>query len=68
MLNTDATFFGSAMEMCQLRHRSVVGIMIFLPWAFTIMASGGLAYLIRDWQWYMFTVSLPSLLFLPALW
>ncbi|XP_071547685.1 organic cation transporter protein-like isoform X2 [Panulirus ornatus] len=60
--------YSLAMEVCQLRHRYVVGTLIFLPWAFSIMVSAGIAYLIRDWQWYMFIVSLPSLVFLPVLW
>ncbi|XP_042889431.1 uncharacterized protein LOC122264551 [Penaeus japonicus] len=57
-----------AMEVCVPRHRSFVGILIFLPWTLSIIALGGYGYLLRDWRWFVFTVSLPSLLFLPALW
>lgn len=56
-----------AMEVCKPRYRSLVGILIFLPWTFSIMALGGYGYLLRDWRWFMFTVCLPSLLYLPVL-
>lgn len=60
--------FSLAMEICVPRYRSFVGILVFLPWSLSVIALGGYGYLLRDWRWLMFTVCLPSLLFLPALW
>lgn len=56
------------MEVNQPKHRAATGILIFLPWAFCDIALGGYGYLLRDWRWLSFTLSLPALLFLPALW
>ncbi|ROT83769.1 organic cation transporter protein [Penaeus vannamei] len=57
-----------AMEVNQPKHRAATGILIFLPWAFCVIALGGYGYLLRDWRWLSFTLALPALLFLPALW
>ncbi|XP_047482763.1 organic cation transporter protein-like isoform X2 [Penaeus chinensis] len=57
-----------SMETCEPRHRSIVGILIFLPWSLSIIALGGFGFALRDWRWFVFTVSLPMLVFLPALW
>ncbi|XP_045598525.1 organic cation transporter protein isoform X2 [Procambarus clarkii] len=57
-----------ALEVTEPKHRSVVGIVLSLPWALSTMAWGGVAYLIREWQWLQLAVSLPALLLLPALW
>lgn len=56
------------METCDPRHRSLVGILVFLPWSLSIISLGGFGYALRDWRWFVFTVSLPMLVFLPALW
>lgn len=58
----------AAMEVNQPKHRAATGILIFLPWAFCVIALGGYGYLLRDWRWLSFTLALPALLFLPALW
>ncbi|XP_042886771.1 organic cation transporter protein-like [Penaeus japonicus] len=60
--------YSLSMETCEPRHRSIVGILIFLPWSLCIIALGGYGYALRDWRWFAFAVSLPMLLFLPALW
>ncbi|XP_069993871.1 organic cation transporter protein isoform X1 [Penaeus vannamei] len=57
-----------SMETCDPRHRSLVGILVFLPWSLSIISLGGFGYALRDWRWFVFTVSLPMLVFLPALW
>ncbi|KAG0718398.1 Solute carrier family 22 member 8 [Chionoecetes opilio] len=57
-----------ALEVCEPRYRSLLGIMISLPWAVGTMAWGGVAYLIRDWRWLQLVVNIPSLFMLPALW
>lgn len=56
-----------AMEVSSPRVRSVLGIVLFLPWALGTMAWGGAAYLIRDWRWLQLAVSLLCIFFLPTL-
>ncbi|XP_042243156.1 organic cation transporter protein-like isoform X2 [Homarus americanus] len=56
-----------SMEVCEVRMRSVVGVLLGLPWALGMMAWGALAYLIRDWRWLQFTASLPMLLIIGFL-
>ncbi|XP_042242904.1 organic cation transporter protein-like [Homarus americanus] len=55
------------MEVCEVRMRSVVGVLLGLPWALGMMVWGALAYLIRDWRWLQFTASLPLLLIMGLL-
>nr|XP_053633882.1 organic cation transporter-like protein [Cherax quadricarinatus] len=45
------TSYTLAMEICEPRLRSVVGIMVYLPWTLALVWWGGIAYLIRDWRW-----------------
>nr|XP_053633558.1 organic cation transporter protein-like [Cherax quadricarinatus] len=57
-----------ALEVTEPKHRSVVGIMLSLPWAVGTMAWGGVAYLVREWHWLQLIITLPSFAMLPALW
>ncbi|XP_037793895.1 organic cation transporter protein-like [Penaeus monodon] len=57
----------AAMEVNEPKYRAAVGILIFLPWALTVLVLGGYGYLLRDWRWLSVTTSLPCLLFLPML-
>ncbi|KAK8382355.1 hypothetical protein O3P69_015349 [Scylla paramamosain] len=61
------TFFIYALEVCEPKHRGIVGILIGLPWALGTMAFGGVAYFIREWRWLQLAVSLPSVLLFPSL-
>lgn len=65
---TKVFYLTSGMEVCEPRYRSVVGILLALPWALGTIIWGGVAYLIRDWRWLQMAVSLPSFLMLPAIW
>ncbi|KAK3891939.1 hypothetical protein Pcinc_004195 [Petrolisthes cinctipes] len=60
-------FFGSPASGC-LADRSAAGIIVFLPWTFSMMMLGGLAYLYRNWRYLVLTTSLPLLLLLPLQW
>ncbi|KAG7157388.1 Organic cation transporter protein-like 4 [Homarus americanus] len=56
------------MEVTEPRYRSVVGILISLPWAIGTVAWGAIAYFLRDWKWLQLAVTLPVFLLLPLLW
>lgn len=62
------TGYSLVMETCEPRLRSIIGIIVYLPWCFSLITLGGFGYLLRDWRWLMFTVSMPGLLYLPVLW
>ncbi|XP_042238698.1 organic cation transporter protein-like isoform X3 [Homarus americanus] len=62
------TAYTIVIETTEPRLRSVMGIMIFLPWAIAVMIWGAMGYLFRDWRWLMLVSTVPSLLFLPTLW
>ncbi|ROT74841.1 hypothetical protein C7M84_006648 [Penaeus vannamei] len=61
------TIYILALEVCEIKHRSVVGILIGLPWAFGTMAWGGVASQVRDWRWLQRCVILPFALYIPLL-
>ncbi|XP_068213840.1 organic cation transporter protein-like [Palaemon carinicauda] len=54
--------YALALEVCELKWRSFVGILVALPWAIGIMAWGGMAYLIRDWRMLQLSAALPLFL------
>ncbi|XP_068233850.1 organic cation transporter protein-like [Palaemon carinicauda] len=56
-----------ALEVSEPRLRSVMGIVLYLPWSMGTMALGGFAYFVRDWRNLQLLLSLLSLPFLPAL-
>ncbi|KAK8731693.1 hypothetical protein OTU49_007421 [Cherax quadricarinatus] len=58
------TLFIFALEVCEPKHRALVGILTGLPWALGTMLWGALAYCIRDWRWLQAAVSFPILLIL----
>lgn len=55
------------MEVCEVKQRSLVGILIGLPWALGTMAWGATAYFFRDWRLLNLISSLPTLLILFVL-
>ncbi|XP_071547679.1 organic cation transporter protein-like [Panulirus ornatus] len=62
------TGFSLAMEVCEPRHRSIVGIILGFPLALGTIGWAGLAYLLRDWHWLQLAISLPGVFLFPALW
>ncbi|XP_071547611.1 organic cation transporter protein-like [Panulirus ornatus] len=57
-----------AMEVCDPRQRSLVGIVLVFPWAVGTMIWAGMAYLLRDWRWLQLAINLPAIFFFPTLW
>ncbi|XP_068225454.1 organic cation transporter-like protein isoform X5 [Palaemon carinicauda] len=51
-----------AMEVCELKWRSMVGILIALPWAFGMMAWGAVASILGNWRWLQLAAALPLFL------
>ncbi|XP_068213839.1 organic cation transporter protein-like [Palaemon carinicauda] len=50
------------MEVCELKWRSMCGIIIALPWAFGMMVWGGAASVLGNWRMLQLAVSLPLFL------
>lgn len=61
------TIYILSLEVCEVKYRSVVGILTGLPWAFGTMAWGGVASQVRDWRWLQLYVTLPFILVVPLL-
>ncbi|KAK3876175.1 hypothetical protein Pcinc_018997 [Petrolisthes cinctipes] len=57
-----------AVEVAEPRRRAALGLSIYLVWAASLIAWGGLGYLLREWRLLQFVGSIPGLLFLPMLW
>ncbi|KAK4299135.1 hypothetical protein Pmani_028576 [Petrolisthes manimaculis] len=55
------------LEVTELRMRSKIGLFQFFSWSTGTILFSAWAYFIRDWRWLQTAVSLPCLLFLPAL-
>ncbi|KAK3869354.1 hypothetical protein Pcinc_025338 [Petrolisthes cinctipes] len=55
------------LEVTELRMRSKIGLFQFFSWSTGTILFAAWAYFIRDWRWLQTAVSLPCLLFLPAL-
>ena len=61
-------FLFKVMEECQPKHRTIMGIVVALPWAIGTIVWGGLGYMIRDWRPLQLIISLPSLILIPLAW
>ncbi|KAK8731695.1 hypothetical protein OTU49_007422, partial [Cherax quadricarinatus] len=64
---SSATLYMLSMEVCEVKQRSVVGVVLGLPWAIGTMCWGALAYGIRDWRWLQAISSFPFLIIIPVL-
>ncbi|KAK7084541.1 hypothetical protein SK128_016573 [Halocaridina rubra] len=53
------------LECTPSRHRSIVGMLLGLPYSTGAIIFGGISYMIRDWQYLLLICSSPILLILP---
>ncbi|KAG7173435.1 Organic cation transporter protein-like 19 [Homarus americanus] len=53
-----------AMEVCPTKQRTIMGLLITAPFAFTGMMFGAWAYLVRDWRTLQLFCTLPAVLIL----
>ncbi|XP_018021226.2 organic cation transporter protein [Hyalella azteca] len=60
--------YNLCMEICELRYRSLYGILNGLPWGLATVLYGAVAYFVRDWRWLQFTNALLCVLILPLMW
>ncbi|XP_069189978.1 organic cation transporter protein isoform X2 [Procambarus clarkii] len=51
-----------AVEACTLKQRSIVGILLSVPFALGFMLLPGIAYFVRDWRHLHLAISLPVIL------
>ncbi|XP_076049374.1 uncharacterized protein LOC143030054 [Oratosquilla oratoria] len=59
--------FNMAMEETPPKYRSLMGMVLGIPFSVWVVAMSGVAYLIRDWRNLQAAVSAPVLLFIPCL-
>ncbi|XP_050697768.1 organic cation transporter protein-like [Eriocheir sinensis] len=55
-------------EIAEPRRRSLLGLTVYIVFALSVVAWGGVAYALRDWRILQTVASLPGLLLLPCLW
>ncbi|XP_069981598.1 solute carrier family 22 member 20 [Penaeus vannamei] len=54
-----------AMESTPTRHRSLVGMLLGLPYSFSVICLAGIGYLMRRWRSIMLICCAPTLVLLP---
>ncbi|XP_076049375.1 solute carrier family 22 member 20-like [Oratosquilla oratoria] len=59
--------FNMAIEETPPKYRSLMGMLLGIPFSVWVVAMSGVAYLIRDWRNLQAAVSAPVLLFIPCL-
>uniref|UniRef100_A0A8D0G648 Solute carrier family 22 member 7 n=1 Tax=Sphenodon punctatus TaxID=8508 RepID=A0A8D0G648_SPHPU len=56
------------MEWVDIQHRTMAGILTSIFWSIGNMFLALIAYLVRDWHWLLFTVTMPCVPGIVALW
>lgn len=54
-----------ALESCPTRHRSLVGMLLGLPYSLFVMVLAGVGYFVRTWKYLMLVCCAPTLALLP---
>ncbi|XP_066467925.1 solute carrier family 22 member 7-like [Tiliqua scincoides] len=57
-----------AMEWVDIEHRTMSGILTSIFWSLGNMLLALVAYLVRDWRWLLFAVTLPCVVGIISMW
>lgn len=67
-LLADLCFCLPAMEWVDVEHRTMSGILTSIFWSLGNMLLALVAYLVRDWRWLLFAVTLPCVVGIISMW
>ncbi|KAH0622775.1 hypothetical protein JD844_025431 [Phrynosoma platyrhinos] len=56
------------LEWVDLHHRTISGVITSIFWSFGNMLLALIAYLVRDWRWLLFAVTLPCVVGIVSVW
>ncbi|XP_035671194.1 organic cation transporter protein-like [Branchiostoma floridae] len=65
---TTLALFVMSQELVSADKRSMVGMVIWVPFALAYVLLPGIAYFIRPWMWLQITVTMPFLFFISFWW
>ncbi|KAI8499574.1 hypothetical protein Bbelb_226250 [Branchiostoma belcheri] len=65
---TGLALFVMAQELVSADKRSMVGMVIWVPFALAYVLLPGIAFFIRTWMWLQITITMPFLLFISFWW
>ncbi|XP_042298478.1 solute carrier family 22 member 7-like [Sceloporus undulatus] len=56
------------LEWVDIHHRTISGVITSIFWSFGNMLLALIAYLVRDWRWLLFAVTLPCVVGIVSVW